>query len=189
MCSSPLTNHRIMGNYLGSCWNIHELVSVLLLIRESVTLLILHYGRFEYLFSFYYIQFEACTVYDEVKFEHNSMQAAKPDEPSWESPWGPGRPGWHIECSAMSVHYLSPKFDIHGGGADLKFPHHENEIAQTCAACEDSGVNYWLHNGHVTINNEKMAKSKHNFKTIREVCFLFATSIIIDFFFGCCSHG
>ncbi|AED94364.1 unnamed protein product [Arabidopsis thaliana] len=96
-------------------------------------------------------------------------KAAKPDEPSWESPWGPGRPGWHIECSAMSVHYLSPKFDIHGGGADLKFPHHENEIAQTCAACEDSGVNYWLHNGHVTINNEKMAKSKHNFKTIREI--------------------
>ncbi|EOA16454.1 hypothetical protein CARUB_v10004610mg [Capsella rubella] len=96
-------------------------------------------------------------------------KAAKPDEPSWESPWGPGRPGWHIECSAMSAHYLSPKFDIHGGGADLKFPHHENEIAQTCAACEDSGVNYWLHNGHVTIGNEKMAKSKRNFKTIREM--------------------
>ncbi|CAN6929400.1 unnamed protein product [Brassica oleracea] len=96
-------------------------------------------------------------------------KAAKPDEPSWESPWGPGRPGWHIECSAMSAHYLSPRFDIHGGGADLKFPHHENEIAQTCAACEDGGVNYWLHNGHVTINNEKMAKSKKNFKTIREI--------------------
>uniref|UniRef100_A0A1J3FPG3 cysteine--tRNA ligase n=1 Tax=Noccaea caerulescens TaxID=107243 RepID=A0A1J3FPG3_NOCCA len=96
-------------------------------------------------------------------------KAAKPDEPSWESPWGPGRPGWHIECSAMSAHYLSPKFDIHGGGADLIFPHHENEIAQTCAACEDSGVNYWLHNGHVTINNEKMAKSLRNFKTIREI--------------------
>ncbi|CAN8232998.1 unnamed protein product [Cochlearia groenlandica] len=96
-------------------------------------------------------------------------KAAKPDEPSWDSPWGKGRPGWHIECSAMSAHYLSPKFDIHGGGADLIFPHHENEIAQTCAACEDSGVNYWLHNGHVTIDNEKMAKSKFNFKTIREV--------------------
>ncbi|XP_010431396.1 PREDICTED: cysteine--tRNA ligase 2, cytoplasmic-like isoform X2 [Camelina sativa] len=68
------------------------------------------------------------------------MQAAKTGEPSWESPWGPGRPGWHIECSAMSAHYLSPRFDIHGGGADLKFPHHENEIAQTCAACEDSGT-------------------------------------------------
>ncbi|XP_019084919.1 PREDICTED: cysteine--tRNA ligase 2, cytoplasmic-like isoform X2 [Camelina sativa] len=67
-------------------------------------------------------------------------KAAKTGEPSWESPWGPGRPGWHIECSAMSAHYLSPRFDIHGGGADLKFPHHENEIAQTCAACEDSGT-------------------------------------------------
>ncbi|KAL1194347.1 Cysteine--tRNA ligase 2, cytoplasmic [Cardamine amara subsp. amara] len=96
-------------------------------------------------------------------------KAAKPDEPSWESPWGLGRPGWHIECSAMSYHHLGEKFDIHGGGADLKFPHHENEIAQTCAAYEDGGVNYWLHNGHVTINNEKMAKSKMNFKTIREI--------------------
>lgn len=113
------------------------------------------------------------------------MQAAKPDEPSWESPWGPGRPGWHIECSAMSAYYLSEKFDIHGGGADLKFPHHENEIAQTCAAYENGGVNYWLHNGHVTINNEKMAKSKKNFKTIREVCCLLVASIIIEFFFGC----
>ncbi|KAJ0261632.1 tRNA synthetases class I [Hirschfeldia incana] len=95
---------------------------------------------------------------------------AKPDEPSWESPWGRGRPGWHIECSAMSAHYLSPRFDIHGGGADLIFPHHENEIAQTCAACgEHAGVNYWLHNGHLTIKNEKMAKSKGNFKPIREI--------------------
>ncbi|KAJ4907662.1 hypothetical protein Rs2_11320 [Raphanus sativus] len=93
----------------------------------------------------------------------------KPNEPSWESPWGRGRPGWHIECSAMSAHYLSPRFDIHGGGADLIFPHHENELAQTCAACEHGGVNYWLHNGHLTINNEKMAKSKKNFKTIRQI--------------------
>ncbi|KAG2297168.1 hypothetical protein Bca52824_043837 [Brassica carinata] len=101
-------------------------------------------------------------------------KAVKPDEPSWESPWGPGivlgRPGWHIECSAMSAHYLSPRFDIHGGGADLIFPHHENELAQTCAACgEHGGVNYWLHNGHLTINNEKMSKSKGDFKPIREV--------------------
>ncbi|KAL0843783.1 hypothetical protein Bca101_017029 [Brassica carinata] len=95
--------------------------------------------------------------------------AVKPDEPSWESPWGRGRPGWHIECSAMSAHYLSPRFDIHGGGADLIFPHHENELAQTCAACEHGGVNYWLHNGRLTINGEKMAKSKDNFKTIREI--------------------
>ncbi|KAG7634624.1 tRNA synthetases class I catalytic domain [Arabidopsis suecica] len=84
-------------------------------------------------------------------------KAAKSGEPSWESPWGQGRPGWHIE------------FDIHGGGADLKFPHHENEIAQTCAACEDSGVNYWLHNGHVTNNNVKMGKSLNNFFTIRQI--------------------
>ncbi|KAL0662105.1 hypothetical protein Bca4012_098942 [Brassica carinata] len=102
-----------------------------------------------------------------------SGQAAKPDEeePSWESPWGPrGRPGWHIECSAMSAEYLSPRFDIHGGGADLIFPHHENENAQTRAACgEDAGVSYWLHNGHVTINDEKMAKSKNNFIPIREI--------------------
>ncbi|CAH8381818.1 unnamed protein product [Eruca vesicaria subsp. sativa] len=96
-------------------------------------------------------------------------KAVKPKEPSWESPWGQGRPGWHIECSAMSARYLSPRFDIHGGGADLIFPHHENELAQTCAACEHGGVNYWLHNGHLTINDEKMAKSKGNFKTIRDI--------------------
>ncbi|XP_010526147.1 PREDICTED: cysteine--tRNA ligase 2, cytoplasmic-like [Tarenaya hassleriana] len=96
-------------------------------------------------------------------------KAAKPGEPHWESPWGLGRPGWHIECSAMSAHYLSPRFDIHGGGIDLIFPHHENEIAQSCAACENSGVAYWLHNGHVTNNNEKMSKSLGNFFTIRDI--------------------
>jgi cysteinyl-tRNA synthetase len=97
------------------------------------------------------------------------LQAAKPGEPSWESPWGPGRPGWHIECSAMSAQYLTFKFDIHGGGIDLIFPHHENEIAQSCAACEESSVSYWMHNGHVTNNNEKMSKSLGNFFTIRQV--------------------
>ena len=97
------------------------------------------------------------------------MQAAKPDEPSWDSPLGPGRPGWHIECSAMSAHYLTLKFDIHGGGIDLIFPHHENEIAQSCAACQESNVSYWMHNGHVTNNNEKMSKSLGNFFTIRQV--------------------
>ncbi|PPD77463.1 hypothetical protein GOBAR_DD25615 [Gossypium barbadense] len=96
-------------------------------------------------------------------------KAAKPGEPSWDSPWGPGRPGWHIECSAMSAHYLSFKFDIHGGGLDLIFPHHENEIAQSCAACEESDVSYWMHNGHVTNNNEKMSKSLGNFFTIRQI--------------------
>ncbi|CAM8950762.1 unnamed protein product [Rhodiola kirilowii] len=96
-------------------------------------------------------------------------KAAKPGEPSWESPWGPGRPGWHIECSAMSAHYLTFSFDIHGGGIDLIFPHHENELAQSCAACQESKVSYWMHNGHVTINDEKMSKSLGNFFTIREI--------------------
>ncbi|KAH9670367.1 cysteine--tRNA ligase 2 cytoplasmic [Citrus sinensis] len=95
-------------------------------------------------------------------------QAAKPGEKSWDSPWGQGRPGWHIECSAMSAHYLTFKFDIHGGGIDLIFPHHENEIAQNRAACQESCVRYWMHNGHVTINNEKMSKSSGNFLTIRQ---------------------
>ncbi|KAL0380781.1 UNVERIFIED_CONTAM: Cysteine--tRNA ligase, chloroplastic/mitochondrial [Sesamum angustifolium] len=95
-------------------------------------------------------------------------KAAKPGEPLWDSPWGPGRPGWHIECSAMSAHYLTHAFDIHGGGMDLIFPHHENEIAQSCAACSKSKVNYWIHNGFVTANDEKMSKSLGNFFTIRE---------------------
>jgi cysteinyl-tRNA synthetase len=96
-------------------------------------------------------------------------KAAKPGEPYWESPWGPGRPGWHIECSAMSVALLGPHFDIHGGGMDLKFPHHENEIAQTCAACDSPFVNVWMHNGFVRIDDEKMSKSLGNFFTIRDV--------------------
>ncbi|CAI0454588.1 unnamed protein product [Linum tenue] len=96
-------------------------------------------------------------------------KAAKEGEPSWDSPWGPGRPGWHIECSAMSAHYLSFKFDIHGGGSDLIFPHHENELAQSCAASSDSKVNFWVHNGHVTNNQLKMSKSLGNFFTIRQV--------------------
>ncbi|XP_061346144.1 cysteine--tRNA ligase 2, cytoplasmic-like [Gastrolobium bilobum] len=96
-------------------------------------------------------------------------KAAKPGEPSWDSPWGPGRPGWHIECSAMSACYLTHKFDIHGGGIDLIFPHHENEIAQSWAADTESNVSYWMHNGHVTNNNEKMSKSLGNFFTIRQI--------------------
>jgi cysteinyl-tRNA synthetase len=94
---------------------------------------------------------------------------AKPGEPAWDSPWGRGRPGWHIECSAMSVSLLGGHFDIHGGGADLKFPHHENEIAQTCAACGTAFVNVWMHNGFVNVNAEKMSKSLGNFFTVREV--------------------
>ena len=96
-------------------------------------------------------------------------KVAKPGEPAWESPWGPGRPGWHIECSAMSVALLGPHFDIHGGGMDLKFPHHENEIAQTCAACGSEFVNVWMHNGFVRVDEEKMSKSLGNFFTVREV--------------------
>jgi len=96
-------------------------------------------------------------------------KAAKPGEPSWESPWGAGRPGWHIECSAMSTHCLGEHFDIHGGGMDLKFPHHENEIAQSEAASGQRYVNVWMHNGFVQVNKEKMAKSLGNFFTVRDV--------------------
>jgi cysteinyl-tRNA synthetase len=94
---------------------------------------------------------------------------AKPGEPSWPSPWGSGRPGWHIECSAMSTSILGSYFDLHGGGEDLKFPHHENEIAQSCAACDSPFVNVWMHNGFVRVNEEKMSKSLGNFFTVREV--------------------
>jgi len=94
---------------------------------------------------------------------------AKPDEPSWPSPWGNGRPGWHIECSAMSTCCLGNHFDIHGGGMDLQFPHHENEIAQSEGATGETFVNYWLHNGFVRVDNEKMSKSLGNFFTVREV--------------------
>lgn len=96
-------------------------------------------------------------------------KAVADDSPSWPSPWGQGRPGWHIECSAMSCHCLGEHFDIHGGGLDLKFPHHENEIAQSQAATGQAFANVWMHNGHVRIDNEKMAKSLGNFTTIREI--------------------
>ena len=96
-------------------------------------------------------------------------KAAKPDEPSWSSPWGEGRPGWHIECSAMSTQILGNHFDIHGGGQDLQFPHHENEIAQSEACTGEHFVNYWMHNGFVRINEEKMSKSLGNFFTVREI--------------------
>ncbi len=96
-------------------------------------------------------------------------KAAKPGEPAWDSPWGPGRPGWHIECSAMSMQYLGESFDIHGGGKDLIFPHHENEIAQSEGASGKPFVKYWLHNGFVNVNQEKMSKSLGNFFTIRDI--------------------
>ncbi|HKX98621.1 MAG TPA: cysteine--tRNA ligase [Steroidobacteraceae bacterium] len=94
---------------------------------------------------------------------------AKPGEPAWDSPWGMGRPGWHIECSAMAVALLGAEFDIHGGGMDLKFPHHENEIAQSCAACDAPFARLWMHNGFVRVDDEKMSKSLGNFFTVREV--------------------
>ncbi len=96
-------------------------------------------------------------------------KAAKPGEPAWDSPWGQGRPGWHIECSAMSTCCLGDTFDIHGGGADLTFPHHENEIAQSEGASGKTFVRYWLHNGFVRIDDEKMSKSLGNFFTVREI--------------------
>ena len=105
-------------------------------------------------------------------------KAAKPNEPQWESPWGRGRPGWHIECSAMSERYLGKHFDIHGGGQDLQFPHHENEIAQSEAAHDCSFVNYWMHNGFVRVDNAKMSKSLGNFFTIREVLTRYQPEVI-----------
>ncbi|MBE9560674.1 MAG: cysteine--tRNA ligase [Proteobacteria bacterium] len=100
-------------------------------------------------------------------------KAAKPDEPSWDSPWGKGRPGWHIECSAMSTCCLGNHFDIHGGGQDLQFPHHENEIAQSEGATGETFVNLWMHNGFVRIDDEKMSKSLGNFFTVREILKLY----------------
>ena len=120
-------------------------------------------------------------------------KAAKPGEPSWESPWGNGRPGWHIECSAMGDELFGQTFDIHGGGADLQFPHHENEIAQSCGAhgglCGhnaphaagkriNSHVKYWLHNGFIRVDNEKMSKSLGNFFTIRDVLKKYAPEVV-----------
>jgi cysteinyl-tRNA synthetase len=96
-------------------------------------------------------------------------KAAKPGEPAWASPWGSGRPGWHLECSVMSEHHLGAHFDIHGGGQDLQFPHHENEIAQSEGAHGHPFVNYWMHNGFVRVDDEKMSKSLGNFFTVREV--------------------
>ncbi len=105
-------------------------------------------------------------------------KAAKPGEPSWPSPWGQGRPGWHIECSAMSMKYLGETFDIHTGGKDLLFPHHENEIAQSEGATGKPYVHYWMHNGFINIDNEKMSKSAGNFFTVRDILKEFAAEDI-----------
>jgi cysteinyl-tRNA synthetase len=111
-------------------------------------------------------------------FDFVLWKAAKKDEVSWPSPWGEGRPGWHIECSAMTKCCLGNHFDIHGGGPDLPFPHHENEIAQSEAANGETFVNYWLHAGAVRVNKEKMSKSLGNFFTIREVLAKFPAEIV-----------
>jgi cysteinyl-tRNA synthetase len=105
-------------------------------------------------------------------------KAAKPGEIAWESPWGPGRPGWHIECSAMSLKYLGPGFDMHGGGEDLVFPHHENEIAQSEAYMGQLFARYWLHNAFVTVSGERMGKSMGNFSTIRDVINRFPAKVV-----------
>lgn len=107
-------------------------------------------------------------------------KSAKPGEPFWESPWGKGRPGWHIECSTMSLKYLGQTFDFHGGGSDLIFPHHENEIAQSQCCCGDyhSFARYWLHNGFITIDNEKMSKSLNNFITVPDILKLYPGEVV-----------
>ncbi|MFC1747999.1 cysteine--tRNA ligase [Pseudomonadota bacterium] len=118
---------------------------------------------------------------DEVKDDPSDFvlwKAAKPGEPAWASPWGEGRPGWHIECSAMSTNCLGHSFDIHGGGLDLQFPHHENEIAQSEGATGCQFVNVWMHNGFVQINEEKMSKSLNNFFTLREVLKEYAPEVM-----------
>jgi len=106
-------------------------------------------------------------------------KAAKPGEPSWDSPWGKGRPGWHIECSTMSMKYLGKTFDFHGGGSDLIFPHHENEIAQSegCSGCHPF-VHYWVHNGFITVNEEKMSKSLGNFFTVLDILKQFEPEVV-----------
>ena len=107
-------------------------------------------------------------------------KSAKPGEPLWESPWGKGRPGWHIECSTMSLKYLGETFDFHGGGSDLIFPHHENEIAQSQCCCGNyhSFAQYWLHNGFITIDNEKMSKSLNNFITVPDILKLYPGEVV-----------
>ncbi len=111
-------------------------------------------------------------------------KSEKPGEPSWGSPWGKGRPGWHIECSAMSMKYLGETFDFHCGGQDLIFPHHENEIAQSEGSTGKKFVNYWMHNGHINVNNQKMSKSLGNFFTIPEIAEKFDLEVLRFFMLG-----
>ena len=119
------------------------------------------------------VEVEKKHPFDFVLWKH-----AKENEPSWASPWGNGRPGWHIECSAMSTCCLGNHFDIHGGGSDLTFPHHENEIAQSEASTGEQYVNYWMHVGFINVDGEKMSKSLGNFFTIRDVMDKFHPEVI-----------
>jgi len=112
-------------------------------------------------------------------------KGSKPGEPAWDSRWGPGRPGWHIECSAMSMQYLGETFDLHGGGQDLVFPHHENELAQSEAATGRPFARYWLHHGLLTINQQKMSKSLGNFFTVKEVLSRFPAEVVRFFLINC----
>jgi cysteinyl-tRNA synthetase len=116
--------------------------------------------------------------YKEDPLDFVLWKGSKPGEPIWPSPWGPGRPGWHIECSAMSMHYLGETFDLHGGGQDLIFPHHENELAQSEAATGQPFARFWLHHGLLTINQEKMSKSLGNFFTVKEVLARFPAEVV-----------
>ena len=111
-------------------------------------------------------------------------KSSKPNEPSWDSPWGKGRPGWHIECSAMSRRYLGDSFDIHGGGLDLIFPHHENEMAQSKCGCGGTFARYWMHNGYININGEKMSKSSGSFVLLRDILKHFEGRVIRLFVLG-----
>lgn len=111
-------------------------------------------------------------------------KGAKPGEPAWDSPWGKGRPGWHVECSAMSMSILGETFDIHGGGQDLIFPHHENEIAQSEAATGKPFAHYWMHNGYINVDNQKMSKSLGNFFTVRDIAKEFDLSAVRMFMLG-----
>ncbi|MDR0841282.1 MAG: cysteine--tRNA ligase [Christensenellaceae bacterium] len=111
-------------------------------------------------------------------------KGAKPGEPAWETPWGLGRPGWHIECSAMSMELLGPTFDIHAGGQDLIFPHHENEIAQSEAATGQPFARYWMHNGYINVDNQKMSKSLGNFKLVRDIAKEFDLEAVRLFLLG-----
>ena len=130
-----------------------------------------------------------CARVDSDKYDKENARdfvlwkAAKEGEPFWSTPFGPGRPGWHIECSAMSTALLGTHFDLHGGGMDLKFPHHENEIAQSCAATGDEFVNLWMHNGFVNVDDEKMSKSLGNFFTLREVLKTLRHAEVLRYFF------